>query len=77
MKEFDGVKEDWSQRGSQYVERLGHFFVADGFDDAGQRTAVFGCRSVELPDLVAPKKPGEKTYDELIDARVDRAASTP
>ena len=32
VEEFDGAKEDWSQ----YVERLGHFFAANGIDDAGR-----------------------------------------
>ena len=37
VEEFGGAKEDWSQ----YVERLGHFFAANGIDDKGRMGAVF------------------------------------
>ena len=37
VEEFDGNKEDWPQ----YVERLGHFFVANGISEAAKKRAVF------------------------------------
>ena len=37
VEEFDGNKDDWQQ----YVERLEHFFVANGIDGAEKKRAVF------------------------------------
>ena len=35
--EFDAAKEEWSQ----YVERLGHFFEANGIEDEGKKRSIF------------------------------------
>ena len=37
VEDFDGNKDDWQQ----YVERLEHFFVANGIDGEEKKRAVF------------------------------------
>ena len=37
VQEFDGGREEWTQ----YVERLGHFFDANGIKDADKKRAIF------------------------------------
>ena len=37
IDEFDRDKEDWPQ----YVERVGHFFVANAIDSAERKQALF------------------------------------
>ena len=69
VDEFDGMKDDWLQ----YVERLEHFFMANGIDDASKKRAVLltvvGAATYKtLRNIVSPKKPGEKTYTELVAA---------
>ena len=72
VEEFDGTKEDWPQ----YIERLGHFFVANGISGADKKRAVFisviGPSTYKiLRNHVAPAKPGEKAekaYTALVDA---------
>ena len=68
VDEFNASKEEWPQ----YEERLTHFFQANDIDDAGKKRAVL--LSVVGPvtykllrNLLAPAKPGEKTYDELVE----------
>ena len=67
IEEFDGAKEDWSQ----YEERLGHFFAANGVESAEKKRSIFlsvvGAATYKLlRSLVAPAKPGDKTYEELV-----------
>lgn len=69
IDEFEEDKEDWSQ----YVERLQHFFEANGVtEDAKKRSillSVMGPSSYKLlRSLVSPAKPGEKSYEELVAA---------
>ena len=69
VEEFDSSKEEWTQ----YVERLGHFFTANGITDAGKKRAVFlsiiGAATYKiLRNLVSPVKPGDKSYAQLVDA---------
>ena len=69
IEPFDGSKDgDWQE----YVERLEHFFVANGIDDAEKKRAVFlsvmGAATYKtLRNLVSPDKPGDKTYGELVE----------
>ena len=69
IEEFDGSKEaDWQQ----YVERLAHFFTANGITDADKKRAVFlsviGAATYKtLRNILSPAKPGDKTYEELIE----------
>ena len=65
--EFDEAKEDWPQ----YVERLGHFFEANGIEEEGKKRSIFltvvGPTVFKLlRNLVSPAKPGEKTYEDLV-----------
>ena len=58
--------EDWGQ----YVERLEHYFSANEIDDGGKKRDIFlsvcGQRTYKLiRDLVAPGKPGDKTFTAL------------
>ena len=67
INEYDGSKEEWPQ----YVERLNHFFVANGITDAGKKKSVIlsgiGPATYALArNLVAPEKPGDKSYDDLV-----------
>ena len=69
VDEFDGTKDDWLQ----YIERLEHFFAANGIDDAAKKRAVLlsvvGAATYKiLRSIVSPSKPGEKSYAELVEA---------
>ena len=78
VDEFDETKDDWLQ----YVERLEHFLAANGIDDANKKRAVLltvvGAATYEtLRNIVFPKKPGEKTYAELVAALSKHFRPTP
>ena len=66
--EFEEGCEEWTQ----YAERLGHFLTANGITDGEKKQAVFlsviGPKAYKLlGSLIAPAKPGEKTYKELVE----------
>ena len=66
--EFDAGSEEWSQ----YVERIGHFFEANGVTEERKKRAVLllvvGPTTYKLlRNLIAPVKPGEKDYDDIIE----------
>ena len=69
VQEYDSEKEEWSQ----YAERLEHFFLASKVEDAERKRAILlsvmgpACYRL-LRSLVAPVKPSEKMYKELVDA---------
>ena len=72
------TKEDWSL----YVERMEHFFLANGITEADKKRAVFlsvvGLSAYRIiRNLFAPKKPGEKSYVELIAALSAHFKPTP
>ncbi len=59
-----------------YVERLNQFFEANDVKDAGMQRAILlsvcGADTYKLiSSLVAPAKPGDKTFDELISIAKD------
>ena len=65
--EFEAGREDWAQ----YAERLGHFLIANGITGGDRKRAVFlsviGPKVYKLlGSLVAPAKPGEKSYKDLV-----------
>ena len=67
VEEFDDSKEDWPQ----YVERVRHFFVANGIKEAERMRATFlsllGSATYKtLRNLMSPDKPGDKSYEELV-----------
>ena len=68
FEEFDGSKEaDWQQ----YMERLVHFFIANRTDEEKKRAvflSVIGVGTYKtLCNILSPEKPGDKTYDMLIE----------
>ena len=76
--EYVEGEEDWSQ----YVERLGHFFGANGVSDASKKRSVLlstiGPKAYQtLASLVAPETPGGKTYDELIKLMAEHLSPKP
>ena len=61
-------REEWTQ----YAERLGHFLTANRITDREKKRAVFlsviGPKAYKLlGSLIAPAKPGGKTYEELVE----------
>ena len=65
--EFDQKLESWEQ----YAERLGHFLDANSIQDATKKRSVFlsviGLTTYKLlASLIAPDKPGDKEYEELV-----------
>ena len=65
--EFDTKLESWEQ----YAEKLGHFLDANGIEDATKKRSVFlsviGPTTYKvLASLIAPEKPGDKDYEELV-----------
>ncbi len=78
VSEYEEGKEQWTQ----YVERLEHFFAANGITENEKKRSVFlsviGPSSYKLlRNLVAPAKPGEKTFDELVAAMKQHHNPTP
>ena len=76
--EFVETQEEWRQ----YAERIQHYFAANGVTDAERKCAIFlsviGPRTYKLlSSLVAPSKPGEKTYDELVVALTEHHSPAP
>ena len=76
--EFVETQEEWRQ----YAERIQHYFAANGVTDAERKSAIFlsviGPRAYKLlSSLVAPSKPGEKTYDELVVALTEHHSPAP
>ena len=65
---YDPSKEEWTQ----YVERLEHFFAANGIDMEEKKRsaflAVIGPATYKvLRNLVTSARPGEKSYKDLVD----------
>lgn len=65
--ECDHCKEDWVS----YCERLEHYFTANDVDDAGKQRAILlsvcGATTYQLiRNLVAPAKPVDKSFSELV-----------
>ena len=78
IEELDSSQEDWPQ----YMERLGYFFNDNGIESAEKKRAVLltlirAATYKLLRSLVAPSKPGEKTYQELIQALTAHFSPTP
>ena len=76
--EFVEGREEWSQ----YAERLGHFMSANGIIEAERKRDVFlsviGPKEYRLlASLIAPTKPGEKVYAELVKVLTDHHNPAP
>ena len=68
IAEFDSASEDWLA----YMERLDQYFIANGVDDAGKQRAILlsGCGALTyklIKCLIAPEKPAEKTFKQLLE----------
>ena len=65
--EYREGKEEWSQ----YAEHLNHFLSANGIADDKKKDVfltVIGPQTYKLlKSLVAPAKPGEKNYTQLVE----------
>ena len=75
---FTEGQEEWKQ----YVERLEQYLIANGVENANKKHAIFlstiGPQAYKLlSSLVAPAAPGEKTYEELVQAMTDHHSPTP
>ena len=67
VTEFDATTEEWAT----YVERLEQYFVANAVTEEGKKRAILlsacGAPTYRLiRSLVAPTKPGEKAYGDII-----------
>ena len=60
--EFDAALEEWGN----YMERVTHYFAANGIEADKQKDTFLCCIGRDtfglLRTLVAPAKPGDKTY---------------
>jgi len=71
-------QDNWTM----YVERLGHFFVANGITTAEKKCAtllsVIGDSTYKLlSSLLYPDKPGGKSFDELVTVLKDHFSPVP
>eukprot|EP00731_Ephydatia_muelleri_P017752 Em0010g850a len=75
--EFDGATEDWCS----YTERLEHFFKANKVGDEEKNDAFLSCIGKEtsglLRLLLAPAKPKDKTYEEMVGTLTKHLAPKP
>ena len=67
LSEYSSTKD-----GVSYMERMNRYFLANDVSDAAKKRAIFlsvvGDTTYKLIyDLVAPKKPTEKSYTELVE----------
>ena len=65
--EFNPQREDWTS----YIERLKEYFIANDLEEATKQKAILlnvvGAESYQLMrSLTAPKKPTEKSFDQLV-----------
>ena len=78
LEQFKPGTDDWEQ----YQERLDQYFVANGIEGEDKKRAVLltvmGSQAYALlSNLVAPAKPGEKSYAELKKAMLDHLKPKP
>ncbi len=76
--EYVEGQDEWRQ----YAERIQHYFAANGVTEVEKKQAIFlsviGARSYKLlSSLVAPTKPGDKTYDQLVSALTNHYSPAP
>ena len=75
---FKEGQEEWKQ----YVERLEQYLIANGVENADKKRAIFlstiGPQAYKLlSSLVAPAAPGEKAYEDLVQAMTDHHSPPP
>ena len=76
--EFDDSKEEWIQ----YVERLDHFYEANGITENDKKRAILlttigPVTYKTLRNVVMPRKPGEMSYQDLVAAMKTHYRPTP
>ena len=70
IKEFDSEKEDWRD----YIEQVEQYFIAHGLSGEDKVTSrralllsgVGSSTYVTLKSLLAPVKPADKTFEEIV-----------
>ena len=75
---FKEGQEEWTQ----YVKRLEQYLIANGVEDVAKKRAIFLSNIVPqtyklLSSLVAPVAPGEKSYNDLVQAMTDHHCLLP
>ena len=78
ISEFEGAREDWTS----YTERLQQYFTANDVTDAGKQRAILlsvcGAPAYQLiRNLVAPQKPIEKSFAEIVKLMSDHYQPKP
>ena len=78
LTEFDETTEYWED----YSERLEQFFIANNINDAARQRAVMlsgcGAKTYKLfKGLVAPQKPSDISYEDLIAIMKNHQNPTP
>ena len=78
ISEFEGAREDWTS----YTERLQQYFTANEVTDAGKQRAILlsvcGAPTYQLiRNLVAPQKPNEKSFAEIVKLMSDHYQPKP
>ena len=77
IEEFDSATEDWRS----YLERLEHYLGANRIKEEVKTAAFLSCIGKRtfglLRALTAPKKPGEKSYEELVEILTKHLAPKP
>ena len=78
VEEFDSTKKEWSQ----YVERLGYFFVSSGITASNKKRAVLlavirPATYMVLRNLISPTKPGEVSYSDIVKTLTDHFSPAP
>ena len=78
INEFEAAREDWTS----YAERLEQYFAANDVESAEKRRAIFlsacGAQTYQLlKNLVAPEKPTERSFGELIELVKDHLQPKP
>ena len=76
-EEFDSAADDWTS----YLEWLEHYMKANKISNDARKDAFLACIGKQtyalLRALIAPAKPGEKTYKELVAALTEHLAPKP
>ena len=82
MAAVSGKIEEFNEDWPQCVERLGHFFQANGTVEEDKKRSIFftvvGSTAIKLlRNLVSPVKPGEKTYNAVVKVLTEHYQPTP
>ena len=77
LEPFDNGRESWTE----YVERMEFFFVANDIQEAKKKAvllSVVGAKTFKLiKTLLAPQKPSDKSFEQLVQLVKDHECPTP